>query len=110
MEVNATREGANLFVAVDGRVDGTNAGEFQEALEGVIQQEDKLVVLDLGALSYVSSAGLRVVLLVAKELQRQSAKLSVCALSDTVKEVFTISGFDKIIPVHGTRQEAVESS
>ena len=110
MEVNATRERANLFVAVDGRVDGTNAGEFQEALEGVIEQDDKLVVLDLGGLSYVSSAGLRVVLLVAKELQRQSAKLSVCSLSDTVKEVFTISGFDKIIPVHGTRQEAVESS
>ena len=110
MEVNATREGSSLFVAVDGRVDGTNAAEFQDALQGVIGEEDKLVVLDLGALSYVSSAGLRVVLLVAKELQRQSAKLAVCSLSDTVKEVFTISGFDKIIPVHGTRQEAIEAS
>lgn len=110
MEVNVAREGSNLFVAVDGRVDGTNAGEFQDALQGVIEEGDKLVVLDLGALSYVSSAGLRVVLLVAKELQRQSAKLAVCALSDTVKEVFTISGFDKIIPVHATREEAVEAS
>lgn len=110
MEVNVAREGSNLFVAVEGRVDGTNASEFQDALQGVIEEGDKLVVLDLGALSYVSSAGLRVVLLVAKELQRQSAKLAVCALSDTVKEVFTISGFDKIIPVHGTREEAVGAS
>ena len=107
MNVEARREGTSLVLRADGRVDGTNASEFQVAMKSEIVDTDRVVVLDLSALTYISSAGLRVVLLIAKDLQRQGAKLAACSLTDPVKEVFVISGFDKIIPIHDTEDAAI---
>ena len=109
MELKSTREGANLIVDVEGRVDGTNAMDFQSALEGAIQQSDQGVIMDMGQLQYISSAGLRVILLVAKSLQKQNAKLLGCSLSESVREIFAISGFDKIVPVHDSRADALKA-
>ena len=96
-----------LIAKADGRIDGTNAREFQEALETVIKASDKVMTLDLERLSYISSAGLRVILLAAKELCQQDTKFAVCSLSNSIREVFEISGFDQIIPVHASLAEAI---
>ncbi len=106
LTVQAEKEGGVLVARVTGRVDGANAREFQEALESAVG-ESELVVLDLEALSYISSAGLRVMLLLAKALRRQDAKFAVCSLTDRIREVFEISGFDKIIPVHASQDKAI---
>ena len=106
LRVRAEREDRILIAKVEGRVDGANAREFQEALESAVGESD-LVVLDLEQLSYISSAGLRVMLLMAKILQRQDAKFGVCALPDRIREVFEISGFDKIIPVHTSQADTI---
>ena len=50
-------------------------------------------------LTYISSAGLRVILLIAKALERQNVKFGVCSLSDPIREIFDISGFDKVVKV-----------
>ena len=107
MKVTTEREDGTLVAMVEDRVDGTNAGEFQQALEAVISESDRIVILDCEQLSYISSAGLRVVLLTARALQRQNSKFAVCSLSEQIREVFEISGFDKIIPVHSTRSDAL---
>ena len=96
-----------MIAVAEGRVDGANALEFHEALETAISPDDTGMVLDFEGISYISSAGLRVVLLVAKTLQKQKAKMAVCSLSESIREIFEISGFDKIIPVHGSRADAV---
>ena len=107
MNVESRREGTSLVLKADGRVDGTNASEFQDAMKAEIDEADRVVVLDLEDLTYISSAGLRVVLLIAKDLQRQGAKMAACSLSDPVREVFVISGFDKIIPIHDSHDSAI---
>ena len=107
MRVTIERDGETLVAMAEDRVDGTNASEFQQALEGAIGESDRVVILDCEQLSYISSAGLRVVLLTARALQRQNSKFAVCSLSEQIREVFEISGFDKIIPVHDTRAEAL---
>ncbi len=109
MSISTDRQGAALIVKANGRVDGANALEFHEALEASIGSDDRAMVLDLGGVSYISSAGLRVVLLVAKTLQKQKARMAVCSLSDSIREIFEISGFDKIIPVYGTPDDAIGS-
>ncbi|MCY3545224.1 MAG: STAS domain-containing protein [Chloroflexi bacterium] len=109
MKVNIEREGDILVAMVEDRVDGTNAGEFQQALEADISESDRIVILDCEGLSYISSAGLRVVLLTARALQKQNSKFAICSLSEQIREVFEISGFDKIIPVHPNRTAAVEA-
>ena len=109
MGLDFSREDGILIAVADGRVDGANAQEFQSTLADEINADDRGLVLDLGQITYISSAGLRVILLTAKALNRQNAELAVCSLTDSVREVFEISGFDKIIPVRASQPEAIAS-
>ncbi len=110
MEINTERHG-NALVVIPGesRVDGTNARDFQIGLEGAIEAGDTAVVFDAAPLTYISSAGLRAILLVVKSLNRQGGKFAVCSLSDPIREIFSISGFDNIIPIASTRDEAIST-
>ena len=107
MEVETKRQGDTLIAKTDGRVDGANAREFQTALEAAIDANECAVILDMEQLSYISSAGLRVILLLAKALQGQNRKFAICSLSESIQEVFEISGFDKIISIHPSQAEAL---
>ncbi len=109
MGVTTERQGDTLIAKTEGRVDGANAREFQVALEAAIDASERAVILDLEQLSYISSAGLRVILLVARTLRSQKAKFAVCSLSEPIREVFEISGFDKIISIHRSQAEALAS-
>ncbi len=110
MEINAERVGNALIVMPsENRVDGTNARDFQVGLEEAIDQEDRSVVFDAETLTYISSAGLRAILLVVKSINRQGGKFAVCSLSDPIREIFSISGFDNIIPIESTRDEAIDA-
>ena len=94
-----TRDGV-LIASVNGRVDGSNAQEFQEALEKLMADGVNALALDLGDLAYISSAGLRVILLISRQMQGRSGKFGICTLKGAIAEVFALSGFDKIIPIH----------
>lgn len=107
MKVTIERADETVIAIVEGRVDGTNAFEFQKALEAAITEADRVMILDCEELSYISSAGLRVVLLTARSLQRQNSKFAVCSLSEEIGKVFQISGFDKIIPVFAKRADVL---
>lgn len=109
MNVDFERQDANLVASIHGSVDGTNAAEFQATLQGALQDEDKGMLLDFGGLEYISSAGLRVLLLVAKDMQKKASNFAVCSLSGQVRELFTVSGFDQIITIHNNQQDALKS-
>ena len=109
MDVATERQDDVLSVLVSGRIDGSNAAAFEEAVRAAISDSDRAVVMDLEKLSYISSAGLRVLLMIAKNLSGRDAKLVLCAMSDQIREVIEISGFDKIIPVHPSKAEALAS-
>ena len=109
MDIQTERNNGILIAKTAGRIDGVNARDFEEALKAAISADDNNVVMDLEGLSYISSAGLRVILLIAKTLRKRNAELMLCSLSDPIREVFEISGFDKIIPVHASREQALAS-
>lgn len=109
MDIETERNNGILIAKAQGRIDGVNARDFEEAMKAAISSDDSTVVIDLEGLSYISSAGLRVILLIAKALRKRNAELILCSLSDPIREVFEISGFDKIIPVHASREQALAS-
>ena len=109
MDIQTERIGGTLIAKAQGRIDGVNARDFEEAMKAAISSDDSAVVMDLEGLSYISSAGLRVILLIAKTLRKRDAEFLLCSLSDPIREVFEISGFDKIIPVHDSREKAIAS-
>ncbi len=109
MKVTTERQGGALSICVDGRIDGSNVVEFEEAVRAAIGDEDVVVIMDFGNLLYVSSAGLRAVLLTGKRLRGRKSELVLCSLSDPIRKVFEISGFDKLFAIHPTRGEALSS-
>jgi anti-anti-sigma factor len=82
-----------------GRIDATNAAQCEAELLAMIDQSGPSVLLDLSHLSYVSSAGLRVMLLGAKRSKTAGGKAVIVGAQAAVAEVLRMSGFDRIIPL-----------
>jgi len=99
MQITSDKQDQDLVLRIEGRVDSSNAGEFEQALLGSINAGERRLVLDLGALDYVSSAGLRVFLMAAKRLGPVQGRMALFGLQPNVREVFEISGFTTILTV-----------
>ena len=107
MELETEWEKGTLIVMLEGHIDGSNSREFQSALADVTTDAGASLVLDMEQLTYISSAGIRVILQATRTLRGRNGRLLVCSLSGTVRDVFGMSGFDKIIETHDTRTEAI---
>lgn len=110
MQVSAVRYADVLVVAVKGRIDYMNAEEFKAALLPLLANcapgRDQ-VVLDLSRLEYVSSAGLRVLMIAAKEVRPRKGRLVAVSLQPVVREIFEISRFNLVLEVFPTLREAL---
>lgn len=109
MKIQTEQTESALIANLEGRIDSGNAKEFNERLTAVIEDQDQALILDCEGLEYISSAGLRVILMVAKTLQSQNRQFTICSLTASIRELFSISGFDRIIPIHDTQAKALAS-
>jgi len=107
MELNTHAEGSALVVVVTGRMDAVTAQAFVDRLREELARGALRVVVDCAGLEYVSSAGLRGILTIYKELNHKGGTQAYCALREQVREVFDVSGFASIIPIHDTREAAL---
>lgn len=109
IQVGFSRRAGVLIASPVGRVDSANSLEFREALEAGIPSGERALLLNLGQLTYMSSAGLRVLLMVARKFQGPDNVIGVCSLSAMLGSVMSLSGFDKIMPVYETTADALRS-
>lgn len=79
-----------------GKLDALAAPKLQDAIDTVLAEQPSNVVIDMGEVPYVSSAGLRVLLRTVKTL-RGSGKMVLCQIQDNVREVLTLAGFEKLM-------------
>jgi len=107
MHVALERVGEVAIVAFQGRLDSHSASSVETELVGLIEAGALKLAFDLSGLEYISSAGLRVMLIAAKRLRPIGGRLVLCALPPSVHEVFEISGFLSIMTIVGTRDEAL---
>lgn len=109
IQVGFSRKAGVLIASPAGRVDSANSRTFREALEAGIPSGERVLVLDLGRLTYMSSAGLRVLLMVARRFQGPDNAIGVCSLSAMLHSIISLTGFDKIMPVYETMDDALRS-
>ena len=109
MDVTTERQDGVLSAQVGGRIDGSNATTFEETIRTAVEESDRAVIMDFEQLFYISSAGLRAVLVTAKSLWKQDTRFALCSLSDQIRAVFKSSGFDRMIAIHRSRREALDS-
>ncbi len=107
ISVDWQRQDEILIATLIGRVDSTNADEFQKMMEAEIAPKDRVLIMDFEQVSYISSAGLRVMVIMAKKFKGPYKRFGVCALSDPIRKIFKMSGLERAIPVIGTRTDAI---
>jgi len=107
----ATRQVADAVIAMPvGRIDHRSAAEFEAALTPLVAAAvatKGALVLDFSGVEYISSVGLRVLMIAAKKMREREAPLLVTALQSVVAEIFAISRFDKVLEVFPTVRDAL---
>ena len=99
--------GEVTILVPQGRIDSSNAKAFESGVLSAIDGGSRQLLLDLGDINYMASAGLRVLLLAAKRLQSLGGKLVLCSLSDRVHEVLKIAGFNTLLDIRSDRESAL---
>ena len=87
-------------IQLQGRLDNATSQAFEANALGVIGAGGRSLLIDLAGLDYISSAGLRVALTVAKRMKAAGGRLGFCSPSPPVAEVFEISGVDAIVEIY----------
>ena len=107
MEFHAKKEGAVSVVTITGRLDAVTASEYESKVTQLINGGDTRIVIDFDGLGYISSAGLRGLLVTAKLVKARSGDVCFANVKGPVKEVFAISGFQSIFKMHDSVAAAV---
>lgn len=99
MEFQTRTEANATIVTLGGRLDAVTAPEYEKNVRQLIEEGAVRLVVDFGKLDYISSAGLRGLLVTAKLLKSKGGQLRFANVGGTVREVFDISGFKAIFPM-----------
>jgi anti-anti-sigma factor len=94
---------------LEGRLDTNSSTKLEEALMGTIENGAKKILVNMEKLSFISSSGLRILLMAGKKVKSTNGKLVLCSLQDQVKEVFDVAGFTMLFPIFQSREESLEN-
>jgi anti-anti-sigma factor len=98
MNINKTQENGKLTLALDGKLDTNTSPQFQHVL--ILAFDDvKEIMLDFKRLAYISSAGLRVLLLGQKTAKAKNAFMTLRNVSEEIMEVFDMTGFSDMLTI-----------
>ena len=86
-----------LEIRFKGRLDATNADAAMQTVQEATRAPDKDILLDLGELEYISSAGLQVILQCAKNAQQAGRQIALTNPNPSVREILKLSGFLSVI-------------
>ena len=98
MDINKIYNDKELTIEVGQKVDTVTAPDFQNAIMDEMGKFDSLI-LDFKDLEYISSAGLRVLVITQKKLKPEGIPFVIKNTNDTIKEIFSMSGFNKILDI-----------
>jgi stage II sporulation protein AA (anti-sigma F factor antagonist) len=108
MEIAQVTAGEALVIAPAGRIDSTTSEAVDRALGAALDGGARRLVVDFAGVTYISSVGLRVLLVVAKRIRTERGTLVLCGLGDAVRQVFDLAGFLPLFAVEPTRELAVK--
>jgi anti-anti-sigma factor len=108
MDIHHEKKGVITIITINGRLDGATAPVAEGAITNILIEGCTQLVFDFSELDYISSVGLRTLILTAKKLKQKEGKIVLCSMVDHVKEIFEISGFDSFIPISDTVEQGIK--
>lgn len=100
MQITTTNEAGASVIRVEGSMDAISVAEFDAEWKKVIEEGSTRVVVEMSGLEYISSAGLRGILMLAKTTKMKGVALAFAGMRDMVSDMFKLSGFLTILSVH----------
>ena len=110
MTINESNEGGVVVVSPQGRIDSTSSATLDHHLQGLAAAGKTRVVVDFSGVDYISSAGLRVMLALAKRGRDQKGRVALFGMNDSVRQVFELAGFVALFTIAATRTDALNSA
>lgn len=107
MELETEQIEGVLIGRLKGRLDASTSDTIQESLLKTIEEGNTRLALDLAGLEYISSAGLRVLLMTHKKVSQSQGKLIIFGLQDYIHEILEIAGFTAILTLSENRESAL---
>lgn len=107
MNLNQKGVGSVLLATASGRIDLSNADDFTAALATALGASKAALIVDLSKVDYISSAGLRSLVITLKASRTDNKGFAVAALQPMLAEIFTIARLNQVIPIFQTTREAV---
>lgn len=108
LSIGQTRVGSVCIVTLSGRIDSTNANDVMAVLTRLISSGEKSILVDLGAVLYLTSAAFRALLVATDAAERQAAGLALCNLGGHVRELFEMGGLLDVFVIHNSREEGLK--
>ena len=99
MQITTNISNQNLIISLSGRLDTVTSPQLEEEINRSSFEEIETVTLNMRSLEYISSAGLRVILMLHKKLAGTNGKLRLINVNDMIMEIFTMTGMDSFLEI-----------
>lgn len=109
MEISIKEHNRAAVITPRGRIDSSTAGQFEQALNQAMENGQKNIVLDMEAVEFLSSAGLRAMVNARKALQALGGDLRLANPSERVSDTLSIAGLDVLFLSFPDRESAIGS-
>jgi anti-anti-sigma factor len=106
VEIRLADEDEVPIVTLTGRLDGFGAQQLETGLKEIVRDDTRSVIINLGGVDYLSSAGIRVLLGLKKRLKQRDGTLALINVMEFPKSVLEMAGFTKVLDIYPTLQEA----
>ncbi|TSA23812.1 MAG: anti-sigma factor antagonist [Bacteroidetes bacterium] len=109
MEITEKKAGDCTVINITGRLDTTNYSVLEKKLMELIDAGEIRLLVNLSKMDYVSSSGLRILLMALKRISMVKGKFALCSLQDNIKEIFEISGFTNIFEIYDKEEAGLKN-
>lgn len=109
LKIEYTKLNDHFILSLSGEIDASNSVDLDAAIQEILVQGAKKILVDGTRLEYISSAGLGVFMSYLEEFQEKDIHIIIFGLMDKVHQVFIILGLDKLIAIKNTQEEAFEA-
>jgi len=109
MIIKKTKKDDVTILTPVGRLDVTGSDIFEQYYNELFEEGVHNLVVDCSGLEFLSSSGLRVLLVIMNKMSNASGKMVICCSNDHILDVFSLASFDKVIPIKSTIDEAIKT-
>jgi anti-anti-sigma factor len=108
MEINEQETDQCVIIGITGRLDTTNYSMLEKKLMELIDSHHDKILVECSKMDYISSSGLRILLMALKKITQMKGNFVLCSLQENIREIFEISGFTSIFDIYLSKEDALK--